>query len=1315
MRLDTQNFIEYNSKSSKAPRYTIELSFDKSPYTDLQYFTSHSDYAIPSGATVASSTISNISGTSQKIDPDAGLASIGNISISLNDSASIISNLFNTKLDTGNGLMGRRVRVYIGAADMAWADYSLIATQLVDSVEFSKNKYILKLADIQRSERKDIFDLASTTLSATVDSSQLLIPVYSVTGFSTYEHGTSYSDAPSSTVMYIKVEKEVIRCTGTVVDITLGLSFVVDTNGRGVLNTLAEPHTVDASIADNSRKKKVDEYVYLEMPVSKLIYAILTGNLNEQAGKVLPPKWHLNIDTSLVKLTDFTGLPDGIYDTANDANGIIAKFEGLKRQDGKKFIEKELNRMIGAYNPVYNDGSLGIKRINSILAGAGYVVELNETNVLQVPTLKHNMRLTRNSYSIEWNYNVSTSKFTRTTLLIDAASIVKHSESKLKIIKLKGLDGQRHTESTLLSMFNSLRDRYSSPPITLTVLCKPSLNYLEVGDIVNVNLTSVRDYNGTLAPLNRSFEIQGMSINWSNGQVSLNLFASSAAAGAITIGTSSAVLDDPFYTSLGTELKSYLDTNYPGNTSIIGGILHITGNVTLIGSDPATIYYYNAPLTIDNGVIVSLTNTIDLRVKGHITANGGIEGIGQGKAGVANVPTEWPPITKGLSGYLGNTQAGGGIVQESFGLVSVESKVTTGASNNVELFELVNNNTNDTLTGVPTTLVGCSGGGGGNLYNRSNNLIRDFGGDGGNGGGGLITISRGMSFGVSGYINLSGSPGTNHGAIDHSIAGVSDWRNYAISGGAGGSPGGWLCLLDGSTSTIPDTTKLIANQGDTPVKGNPLNQTQTAIGIPPTPWASMFTGYGTPSPDRRQSAHRVQFVPEDLLAVPDALDNIAIPPTVLILTSGDSELLNTTDGTIISRIKASWTASIDQNIGGYELEYKLSSDIDWIPVSNTINLEIISGFIAPVKDGTNYDIRVRSINNIGVRSTWLTISNYTVVGKTTPPPDCDSFLVQRLADGTRLFDGGLLINNVPFDFAGYELRAALGTSLTWSQLTPLHTGLITQLPFETNQLAAGNYTAGIKAVDTTGNVSANAVLVNSTLGDPRIKFSIATVDHHAIGFPGTKSNCWVDLDVNDLIATNITTWGGLQASVTNWAGWTSWADNANGTIIYTSLVTDLGAILLHTPLVSVTSNATSIVLEESHSDDNINFTSYAVSGNQVSGRYSQTRLTLTNSSTAVIVTQAITIYDAETIEEYIENLDTSTLTGNFRIGVGDIRLPAVRLYATIKNVSITLQNVGAGWTYDLIDKQITYGARIRIYNGSGVLADATIDAFIQGA
>ena len=81
--------------------------------------------------------------------------------------------------------------------------------------------------------------------------------------------------------------------------------------------------------------------------------------------------------------------------------------------------------------------------------------------------------------------------------------------------------------------------------------------------------------------------------------------------------------------------------------------------------------------------------------------------------------------------------------------------------------------------------------------------------------------------------------------------------------------------------------------------------------------------------------------------------------------------------------------------------------------------------------------------------------------------------------------------------------------------------------------------------------------------------------------------------------------------------------------------------------------------------------------------------------------------------EEVNDLPTSSLTGSYRIGTGDVRIPLTGDYDILNQVSVTLQNVGPGWSWQLIDKDTTLGPRIKIFDGLAA-ADCNIDAYIKG-
>ena len=72
----------------------------------------------------------------------------------------------------------------------------------------------------------------------------------------------------------------------------------------------------------------------------------------------------------------------------------------------------------------------------------------------------------------------------------------------------------------------------------------------------------------------------------------------------------------------------------------------------------------------------------------------------------------------------------------------------------------------------------------------------------------------------------------------------------------------------------------------------------------------------------------------------------------------------------------------------------------------------------------------------------------------------------------------------PDDIAGFKIKYLQGNSLNWNVAYELHTGFVTQQPFETKALRQGIHTVMIKAVDNAGQESEHIAYTVLNLGDP---------------------------------------------------------------------------------------------------------------------------------------------------------------------------------------------------------------------------------------
>ena len=581
-----------------------------------------------------------------------------------------------------------------------------------------------------------------------------------------------------------------------------------------------------------------------------------------QAKETLPKNWHLGVTHELVRLQDYTRLGNDIWNPYTN-EGRQVRFEGLTRTDGKLFIETEIMLWMAAFMPIYSNGQIGLKQLQPVLSESSYVAELNEENIVSYTDLKHDYNSVINQIALNWNYVFSKKDFTKTSILIDAQSIAKHNDAPPKELKLLGVGTAAHTDEALLSYFDSMRDRYSGPPERLSLNLLPSLNRLEVGDVVNVNLKQIRDFNkNSGVALNRAFEVQQVGVNWITGDFKVDLFGSSQKAGELVRSALSTVVDDSYYDSEGTDLSTVLTIS--GNA--------ITANGTIAGGDtmPEGVYYYLGNLTLNSGVIAKFTRNTYLKIRGHLTVNGEFDGEGAGylgHTGSGNIGDLKHFSNKiGHSGYLGTTMSGASVHIEN-GIFTTyvyshsSSTPTKGVVDALPIFEVTNKSTS--LLGLPQNLMGTSGGGGGPAVETVNTSVVTetvvaSGGDGGNSGAGLMILCRGMSFGAGGKIKtsgLDGSPGSSYYNASNNAPGVG----IQSGAGAGGAPGGLLVLIDGNnTSPALSSSNVISNLGNSPNIGERVHSV-TANVSSSTLYTSEVVGFA--GYNMGKSAYNIQYLP----------------------------------------------------------------------------------------------------------------------------------------------------------------------------------------------------------------------------------------------------------------------------------------------------------------------------------------------------------------------------------------------------------------------------------------------------------------------
>jgi|GEM_PF-2061779 hypothetical protein len=778
---------------------------------------------------------------------------------------------------------------------------------------------------------------------------------------------------------------------------------VLDAYGRGMFGTRpAAVEIRDGSDQDNA--PKVEEFVYLEMPAPMLAYALLTGAIYGYPGEYLPDHWHLGIAAEYIRTSEYIGIGEDLWNLDNFDVGLPAQFLGLDGTDGKQFIEEQIFRMMGCYAPIYADGQIGLRRMSAVVSRGGFARELNATNVASYSDLTHDMGAVINQIVVIWNYSLERGGFTRVNVLIDPDSIAQHGESDQKELEFRGLSGSRVAYPTIKGVLDSFRDRYAGPPLRLTLTLTPDQNDLEVGDIVRVVLDQVKDYTGETVDghLDRNFEVQRVQTDWRTGEVRVELFGSSQPASALPPEESGAPIPNSWYESEGTEISA---ANFPGAVSSSGGITTVESDITLTGGETLSdgIYWCGEDLTLAGGVTVTVTDNVQLRVRGFFQNNAVINGRGLGLVGGQGVQAQTAPVPVGASRvgpHLSYEWQEANLGQDGYLQADVVPQLGCFNSGSVFYHALYKHKGNSmrsggrfvkfpalslqiedgALAGLPADLRGSGGPGGGPVVGLSGtNLVNAAtGGDGGRGGAGLAVICRGAEIGGTGYIDLSGELGGRGTLYDPAPS--SGLGAYSGSG-AGGGPGGLLFALDGTTATRPtiegSTFKAEIGALDVQgqaltnftVQGDPVYTTDSPSssyplltgmgglpnGSPLLPGGYGQSGGGTPVENRWAASFYVQALAGEIAPTPDLPENTENPTSVTL-----QEATNTprSANANLSTIEVGVQPPSVSNYAYGLVEYREKGQAGWFEVGPA---SPEATFVVP-SDGKTYEVQVRGVS-----------------------------------------------------------------------------------------------------------------------------------------------------------------------------------------------------------------------------------------------------------------------------------------------------------------------------------------------------------------
>ena len=451
------------------------------------------------------------------------------------------------------------------------------------------------------------------------------------------------------------------------------------------------------------------------------------------------------------------------------------------------------------------------------------------------------------------------------------------------------------------------------------------------------------------------------------------------------------------------------------------------------------------------------------------------------------------------------------------------------------------------------------------------------------------------------------------------------------------------------------------------------------------------------------------------------------PPASVTLSD---TLVEYNDGTVIVALDVTIGVSPDSFVDFYQVEYKLSTDSDFIIGSRGSSL---THRILNVIDQKIYDVRVKAVNTQGVSSSFVTAQR-TIVGAIAPPSDVQNFTCNVSGQDAHLSYDAIS----DLDLAFYQIRFSEKTDGTAEWLNSVNLVTKVSRPATSITVPARVGTYLIKAVDKLGNFSSNATAVISNVVSAENFNAVSTVSEHP-SFAGTKTNVSLSDDAIVLNSSELfdAASGLFDANTTRF--FDSGLENADflasGTYDFENVI-DIGAKHTARITASLTQSARNpddlfdnrsgnfdsgksnfdgdtpancdAHLEIATSDDNSTFTSFQtfVIGNYTA-RFFKFRLVLTSSdlaSTAVVSEATVTIDMPDRIfsgNDIVSGTSTKTVsfTNPFK--------------TTGYAVGITGENMATGDFFTVSNKTVN-SFDVLFKNSSGTNVSRTFDFIAKG-
>ena len=760
---------------------------------------------------------------------EQGIRPLTSATFKYQDLGGALTDLIANRLANQKGLRGKIHRHYQWPkSEQLDIERDLVSTYQLTDRSWSDGYKSISAIDIARNFQTRIFEprswrllepisAAAESLTIAIDPDDEPLPFW--------QHDRHYSTDPELSMLYIRAPNgEII---GAMTQTPVGAySIRLSDLKRGALNTQGTAIEFNLENTEVANRPELKEWTYFEETLPNFLFGLMTGFTLDY--RKLPAHWQMNTDRRWVSI------PSLLY-AAPELATLRLRAEDYGSTEGKRLIEKEILPFIPAIMPINELGQVQLIRVSSVRGGSTFVFDGSNIDMTSVKALGTKSTDIKSLVGIRAGYDARTKTFDAPVTMVDADSLATHGVGEPLVIDSKLLHSSITTQETIRALLPLMAERYLAEQDSIEFTGQPSTAEVKIASRAQLVVPWTRVDNqssGGQAPLSHSVRIESINPNTRSGGVQYVARRSDSRIDQYRQTIEASVLSLAAYEEDAVDLRAALGV---GAFELRSGIWYLEAG----DYDVSTRLKYNflhGPLyceasasliAVDNGPMVQLWVPHAL----HFDGSRAIVTTGRGytRGGV--------PGQLGDHGYCAPIYGPGDLFitgrydqnsSSDYILRSQRLRSRSGRryreflSGDAPIIALTN--TEGLVSGIPADLSGYGGPGGGRV--KINGRLTSGaafeqtwpGGSGKRGSAGVLTVSRGLTFGVSAKWILDGSDSDTVPQLVYVDSPVTQPSAYT-SPGQGGGPGTALGLIDGNYPLPPLERHVSARVGAVPYLG----------------------------------------------------------------------------------------------------------------------------------------------------------------------------------------------------------------------------------------------------------------------------------------------------------------------------------------------------------------------------------------------------------------------------------------------------------------------------------------------------------------